>query len=62
MEKLTKEEEDEVRQKLSEVESITEVWEKNLFATAMMEAKRWGEKIDKENKEYRKKNRLIDKY
>jgi hypothetical protein len=62
MEKLTKEEEDEVRQKLSEMESITEGWEKNLFATAMMEAKRWGEKIDKENKEYRKKNRLIDKY
>ena len=49
MEKLTKEEEDEVRQKLSEMESITEGWEKNLFATAMMEAKRWGEKIDKEN-------------
>jgi hypothetical protein len=62
MEKLTKEEENEVRQKLSEMESITEGWEKNLFATAMMEAKRWGEKIDKENKEYRKKNRLIDKY
>lgn len=62
MEKLTKEEEDEVRQKLSEMESITEGWEKNLFATAMMDAKRWGEKIDKENKEYRKKNRLIDKY
>lgn len=62
MEKLTKEEEDEVRQKLSEMESITEGWEKNLFATAMMEAKRWGEKIDKENKEYRKKKRLIDKY
>lgn len=62
MEKLTKEEEDEVRQKLSEMESITEGWEKNLFATAIMDAKRWGEKIDKENKEYRKKNRLIDKY
>lgn len=62
MEKPTKEEMSEIKSKLKEMDSITENWEKNLFATAIMEAKRWGEKIDRENKEYKKKNRLIDKY
>ena len=32
------------------------------YAGALLAAKKWGEKIDKENEEYRKKHNLKGKY
>lgn len=50
-----------VRQALR-VDFLTEHWEKELYAGALMAADAWGKKVDEENEKYRKKNRLIDKY
>lgn len=36
--------------------------EKAHYADVLIEAMQWGRKKDKENKEYFKKNHLIDKY
>lgn len=36
--------------------------EYELYAGALLAAKKWGEKVDNQNKEYRKKNRLTNKY
>lgn len=44
------------------VDFLTEPWEKELYTKALMSSVAWGNKIDKENLEYRKRNRLIDKY
>ena len=44
------------------VDFLTERWEREWYALALMRAAAWGKKIDKENKEYFKKNHLIDKY
>lgn len=44
------------------VDFLTEPWEKELYTKGLMSAVAWGKKIDKENLEYRKRNRLIDKY
>lgn len=44
------------------VDFLTERWEREWYTLALMEAAAWGEKKDKENKEYHKKNHLIDKY
>lgn len=45
-----------------EVTFLTEKWEKKLYAAALFQAKMWGYKKARENKEYFKKNHLIDKY
>ena len=44
------------------VDFLTERWEREWYALALMSAAAWGKKVDKENKEYFKKNHLIDKY
>lgn len=44
------------------VDFLTERWEREWYALALMRAASWGKKIDKESKEYNKQNRLIDKY
>lgn len=44
------------------VDFLTEKWEMEWYAKALMEAEEWGRKVDKENKKYFKKNHLIDKY
>ena len=44
------------------VDFLTEQWEREWFAKALMKADAWGKKIDKQNKEYFSKNHLIDKY
>lgn len=45
-----------------EVDFLTKNWERKLYAKALMRADEWGKKIDKENIEYKKKNRFIDRY
>lgn len=44
------------------VDFLTERWEKEMYAVALIQADEWGKKIDKQNLEYRKRNRLIDRY
>ena len=41
---------------------LTERWEREWYAKALMEADAWGKKIDRQNEECKKKHRLIDKY
>ena len=42
------------------VDFLTERWEKEMYAAALIEANEWGKKIDEQNKEYKKKHRLIN--
>ena len=44
------------------VDFLTEQWERELNTKALASAAAWGKKIDRENFEYRKRNRLIDRY
>jgi hypothetical protein len=44
------------------VDFLTEQWEKEWYVLALMRAAAWGKKIDRQNKEYFRKNRMIDKY
>ena len=44
------------------VDFLDKAWEREWYATALMNAANWGKRIDKENKEYFKKNKLINKY
>lgn len=44
------------------VDFLTEDWEREMYTNALVSAVAWGKKIDKENIEYRKRNRLIDRY
>lgn len=44
------------------VDFLTERWEIEWYALALMRADKWGKKIDEQNKEYFSKNHLIDKY
>lgn len=44
------------------VDFLTEQWEKEWYTLALMNAASWGKKVDKENREYYKKNHLVDKY
>lgn len=44
------------------VDFLTERWEKEWYTLALMRAAAWGKKIDRQNKEYRCKNNLVDKY
>ena len=44
------------------VDFLTEPWEREWYAKALMRAFKWGKKIEKENKEYFSKSHLIDKY
>lgn len=44
------------------VDFLTEQWEREWYILALMNAAAWGKKVDKENSEYKKNNRLIDKY
>ena len=44
------------------VDFLTEPWEVAWYTKALMNAVAWGEKVDKENKEYKNKHRLTDKY
>lgn len=48
--------------KAMRVDFLTERWEREMYATALMQAEEWGRKIDKQNEEYKKQHRLIDKY
>ena len=45
-----------------DVDFLTEKWEREWYANALMEATAWGKKIDKENEDYKKKNRFIYRY
>lgn len=44
------------------VDFLTEPWEVAWYTKALMNAVAWGEKVDRENMDYRKKHRLTDKY
>lgn len=48
--------------KALKVDFLTEQWEREWYTKALMSAAAWGEKVDKQNKEYYSKTRLIDKY
>lgn len=44
------------------VDFLNEKWEKEAYLMALMRATAWGKKIDRINKEHRRKNNLVDKY
>lgn len=44
------------------VDFLTEDWEIEWYATALMQAAAWGTKIDKLNQEYFSSNHVVDKY
>ena len=44
------------------VDFLNKAWEREWYTLALMRAAAWGKKIDKQNKEYYSKNRIIDKY
>lgn len=44
------------------VDFLDKAWEREWYTLALMKAAAWGKKIDKQNKEYYRKNRIIDKY
>lgn len=44
------------------VDFLTQRWEREWYALALMGAAAWGKKIDGQNKEYKRTHRLIDKY
>lgn len=44
------------------VDFLTEYWERDLYAKNLVRAEEWGMKIDAQNKAYKKKHRLIDRY
>jgi hypothetical protein len=44
------------------VDFLNKAWEREWYTLALMNAAAWGKKIDKQNKEYYSKNRIIDKY
>ena len=44
------------------VDFLTQRWEREWYALALMSAVAWGKKIDRQNKEYKRTHRLIDKY
>ena len=46
----------------ADVDFLTEPWERRLYASVLYNATEWGKKIDKGNIDYRKRNRVIDKY
>lgn len=48
--------------KALQVDFLTEHWEIEQYVAALMSAERWGQKIEQDNKEYRRKNHLTDKY
>lgn len=48
--------------KALKVDFLTEQWEKEWYTLALVNAAAWGKKVDKENRDYYKKNHLIDKY
>lgn len=58
---LTEEEKNNIYKFISEMESITEDWERKLCFTAMVDAVLWGKEVDIENKKNKNKS-LKDKY
>lgn len=44
------------------VDFLTEELEREHYAAAIKSAIEWGQKIDRNNKEYIRKNSLVDKY
>ena len=44
------------------VDFLNKAWEREWYTLALMRAAAWGKKIDKQNKEYFSRNRMIDKY
>lgn len=44
------------------VDFLTERWEREWYALALMAADAWGKKVDRENKLFKRRHRLIDKY
>lgn len=44
-----------------QVEFLT-IEEETRYASVLFDAMQWGKKKDKENKEYYKRNRLVEKY
>lgn len=44
------------------VDFLTERWEKEWYTLALMRAAAWGKRIDRQNKECRRKNNLVGKY
>ena len=44
------------------VDFLDKAWEREWYTLALMRAAAWGKKIDRQNKEYYSKNRMIDKY
>jgi hypothetical protein len=41
------------------VDFLTEHWEKELYAGALMAADAWGKKVDEDNEKYRKQHRSV---
>ena len=48
--------------KAMKVDFLDKAWEREWYTLALMNAAAWGKKIDKENRQYYRKNYLIDKY
>jgi hypothetical protein len=45
-----------------QVDFLTEKWERDWYALALMRADAWGRGIDQKKKEYKAKNSLTAKY
>ena len=44
------------------VDFLDKAWEREWYTNTLMEASKWGKKVDEENRKYFSKNHLIDKY
>ena len=44
------------------VDFLDKAWEREWYTKALMRAAKWGKKVEEENDDYRKRNRLIDRY
>lgn len=44
------------------VDFLDKAWEREWYTKALMRAVKWGKKMDKENRDYYRRNHLIDKY
>lgn len=44
------------------VDFLDKAWEREWYTLALMRAAAWGQKIDNEDKNLKKKSRLVDKY
>ena len=48
--------------KAMKVDFLDKAWEREWYTKALMRAAEWGKKMDKDNADFKKKHKLIDKY